>query len=244
MSSIQSTESTHSTRMHLGKDLLAYICQLLFPREVIRFSVCARFTRDAGYERVLWKHLAKRIWPIDLCGHTHDWRRIYRTRMNNWMRGKRFICTVCSCTKAFIRQDTYKSHLDDHLNDADAKASTQSRRKSLVPSPKRVSSVGTVDESTQVKLMKCPEPTCTKQFPTKQRMLKHYAKHTGLRPFACKFDGCDKSFDSPSALKCHSSRHTGNPRPHRCLVPGCGKSFNTPSALRKHKRSVTCASLQ
>lgn len=77
-----------------------------------------------------------------------------------------------------------------------------------------------------------PCPDCDEGFNRKRDLDCHrMQKHTGERPFACKF--CGKGFVHKFYLREHLSYHTGV---QRFQCPTCGKGFHSGSALSKHMK--------
>ncbi|XP_058829446.1 gastrula zinc finger protein XlCGF8.2DB-like [Topomyia yanbarensis] len=75
---------------------------------------------------------------------------------------------------------------------------------------------------------------CGKGFVEKRYMERHFAVHTGERPYKCEI--CDKGFFQKVSLQRHTIIHTGE-RPYKCDV--CGKAFNRKSNLITHQRTHT-----
>ena len=65
--------------------------------------------------------------------------------------------------------------------------------------------------------------TCGKIFRNKSNFKVHERKHTGEKPFKCKF--CPKSFSSSGNRKEHHRRHTQN-KVYKCEHPGCREAFH------------------
>lgn len=60
----------------------------------------------------------------------------------------------------------------------------------------------------------------------------------GERPFACPFEGCDRSFTTSNIRKVHMRTHTGE-RPYVCEHEGCGRSFASATNYKNHSRIHT-----
>lgn len=68
-------------------------------------------------------------------------------------------------------------------------------------------------------------------FRNKSNFKVHERKHTGEKPFKCKF--CDKSFSSSGNRKEHHRRHTEN-KVYKCQQPNCSAAFHRHQQLIKH----------
>ncbi|KAI1759737.1 hypothetical protein GGR53DRAFT_512584 [Hypoxylon sp. FL1150] len=79
----------------------------------------------------------------------------------------------------------------------------------------------------------CPRHS-TQSFPSRNKLARHIATHSGYKPYAC--DRCNDTFSAQQALDQHVRIHTGE-KPYDC--PTCGKSFKQKSALTMHKRVHT-----
>lgn len=82
---------------------------------------------------------------------------------------------------------------------------------------------------------------CSKPFRKNQHLKSHEYEHTGIKPFLCHHEGCDKRFFVPSKLKRHMKIHLG----YKCDVDNCDAVFNTWTLLVQHRKtshplSYTC----
>lgn len=80
----------------------------------------------------------------------------------------------------------------------------------------------------------CPHAPCTKDF-LRESHLKHHIKsaHSGIRDYACEWEGCGKSFITATRLRRHYAAHEGREK-FRCTITGCGQSFRKHGTLQKH----------
>ncbi|XP_070194464.1 zinc finger protein 367-like [Littorina saxatilis] len=65
---------------------------------------------------------------------------------------------------------------------------------------------------------------CSRIFPREKSLQAHMRTHTGERPYACDFPGCDKAFCQSGQLKTHQRLHTGE-KPFACSDEGCSSRF-------------------
>ena len=78
----------------------------------------------------------------------------------------------------------------------------------------------------------CPFPGCDRCFVTKEQLRNHETTHTKARKYTC--EQCDKAFAVKSALTTHIAAVHDERKSHHCDV--CGKGFADSSNLSKHKQ--------
>jgi hypothetical protein len=71
----------------------------------------------------------------------------------------------------------------------------------------------------------------SKDFKQRSKLSRHLLGHAGYRPYACSFDGCDKTFATNQAKANHERTHTGD-RPYECKQ--CGYTTTTYTQLQTH----------
>lgn len=70
-----------------------------------------------------------------------------------------------------------------------------------------------------------------KDFKQRSKLSRHLLGHAGYRPYACSFEGCNKTFATNQAKDNHERTHTGD-RPYVC--DRCGYTTTTHTQLQTH----------
>ncbi|CAN9146834.1 unnamed protein product [Alternaria alternata] len=89
----------------------------------------------------------------------------------------------------------------------------------------------------------------SKDFKQRSKLSRHLLGHAGYRPYACSYEGCEKTFATNQAKDNHERTHTGERpytlRPYRCPHPNCTfKPDCRWENLKRHlRRSSHCPQL-
>ncbi|KAI4687656.1 uncharacterized protein J4E88_003247 [Alternaria novae-zelandiae] len=82
----------------------------------------------------------------------------------------------------------------------------------------------------------------SKDFKQRSKLSRHLLGHAGYRPYACSYEGCDKTFATNQAKDNHERTHTGErpalhegKKPHKCRF--CEFTCADSSNLSKHERT-------
>ena len=84
----------------------------------------------------------------------------------------------------------------------------------------------------------CDWPGCDYRCITKSKLTRHQRKHTGERNYPCDWPGCGKKFSTSRHMKEHRRIHTGE-KPFKCDWPGCDKWFSRKDHIKNHRFTHT-----
>ena len=226
--------------LSVSVDVFYVVLSFLHPMDLLSLCTVSAAACRSVSDPSIWRPLVHRPWPIT-CDHTHDWKRVYCTRIKRALAGARYLCTFCACTRTFKQDGLLEAHTAQHSRQhsvypctvAGCGLSFDTARR-LQYHVKRHSGSGALARRAHA----CDWPGCTLSFPTPYALSLHRCRHTGeKRPHSCKQPGCTRSFNSRHALTLHA--HTHQPASERtaafpCSVDGCGRLFMTRSGLGKH----------
>ncbi|KAJ3066582.1 hypothetical protein HDU98_010125 [Podochytrium sp. JEL0797] len=107
----------------------------------------------------------------------------------------------------------------------------------VLPGMNARSAVGEIgpakQEAPAAQMYACKYEGCGKTFTYLSILKVHTRVHTGDRPHKCHL--CENAYTTSSRLKIHVRTHS-NESPYVCEVPGCGKQFKSNSNLTQHSR--------
>lgn len=158
-----------------------------------------------------------------------------RDRLQNHARthtGERpFVCLYDECQKSYTRD----SHLKRHVQKVHAPKNDILLRCTALGCKKQFKTQLTLNNHLKNihEKRKYMCKTCLKPFRKHQHLKIHEYEHTGIKPFPCSHEGCDKSFILPSKLKLHMKVHAG----YKCDAFGCDASFPTWTLLLQHRKA-------
>ncbi|KNC76609.1 hypothetical protein SARC_10899 [Sphaeroforma arctica JP610] len=85
----------------------------------------------------------------------------------------------------------------------------------------------------------CRVEGCGKTFRYSQNLNAHRAVHTGVYPYPCTWGSCEHKFVSQRDLSRHTRSSHTFERPFKCPEPECGKCFPRADTLTIHQRTHT-----
>ncbi|KFM81508.1 Transcription factor IIIA, partial [Stegodyphus mimosarum] len=137
-----------------------------------------------------------------------------------------FICPFDECDKSYTRAFHLNRHMKIH--ESSFRCSVDGCSEILKSEATLKKHVDLIHRKKRHKIFKCSY--CDKEFNKHNWLQKHEYIHTGIRPFLCPADNCERRFLVPSKLKKHMKVHEG----YACTKPGCDKTFLKWSLLVKH----------
>lgn len=78
---------------------------------------------------------------------------------------------------------------------------------------------------------------CGRALRKKYLLKEHMYKHSGEKPFACNYNGCEKRFFTKSHRNEHLRSHTGE-KPYKCSIDDCNREFGYATDFKRHKFSA------
>lgn len=133
--------------------------------------------------------------------------------------------TCANCNKTFVRKLSLKAHMAVHTNIRPFVCKTC--HKSFA-----VRWDLTSHQKVHAGLHRCHY--CPKSFAVPSKLERHERIHRNDRPFACTFEGCNKTFSDKRNLVGHEATHS-NVREFTCEV--CNRKYKTKSQLNDHNRA-------
>lgn len=165
-----------------------------------------------------------RIFECYLC-HMQCYRHDLRPHIRTEHCGEKFYsCKICG--KKISNKYKLSQHIKGHS--AQPKLQCQVCGRQFLRKDSLKSHIATHLKSYQCKF-------CPKRLSTQHILKTHLKTHTGLRPFACDFDACKKTFLKRGDMVRHKRVHTGE-RPYTCDL--CHKSFTRNHTLTEHKQKI------
>jgi len=238
-SSLSTVLDTTEPFLNVSVDIFYVVLSFLHPIDLLRLAAVSSSANLSTSDPSIWRPLVHQPWPIT-CTHTHDWKRVYCTRIKRAIAGARYLCTYCACTRTFKQDGMLDAHTARHSQQPTVYTCTVAGCGLSFDTARRLRyhvkrhSGGTVAS----KVHRCDWSGCTLTFPTPYALSLHRCRHTGQkRPHACRHAGCTRSFNSRHALALHADTH--NARTERtlsfaCGVSGCGRTFLSKGGLAKH----------
>ncbi|XP_074650698.1 transcription factor IIIA-like [Tubulanus polymorphus] len=181
-----------------------------------------------------------------------------------------YLCSFENCGKTFSRPDRLEHHTRTHTGERPYACNHCDRTYTRSAHLQRHIDKSHIPDDKQNKIIiQCPHDDCSQSFVSQDNLNKHIQRrhethvykckdcdkvfkkhhhlrgheftHTGVKPYKCTHEGCEKSFVMPSKLKLHMRIHEG----YKCTHHHCSEVFEKWSVLRKHlatkhKQGLTC----
>ena len=224
--------------LNVSIDVFHLVLAFLHPMDLLSLSAVSAAAHKSVSDPSIWRPLVHSPWPIT-CDHSHDWKRVYCTRIKRALAGARYLCTYCACTRTFKQEGLLEAHIATHnTTQPTVYPCTVAGCGLSFATARRLHYHVKRHDGAVKKLHACDWQGCTMIFPTPYALSLHRCRHTGeQRPHACKHAGCSRSFNSRHALALHADTHNARverPACFRCAVDGCGRVFMTRGGLSKH----------
>lgn len=146
-----------------------------------------------------------------------------------------YICHESGCGMSFCSLVQFKQHMQAH---SEHPYSCRNCDRSFTHYD--INACTHEDNCTVNGLLHCPEPGCTRDFSSNNRLNYHISIAHSERRYECEFAGCGKLFSRPSALAMHRKGHLKSrvDKRYKCDEAGCPREFVNEAALFNHMRKV------
>ncbi|XP_054718342.1 transcription factor IIIA-like isoform X2 [Uloborus diversus] len=137
-----------------------------------------------------------------------------------------FVCLYDDCFKSYTRRSHLKRHEDTHETSFCCKfKGCEAILKSKETLRKHVD---IIHRRKKAKTYECT--ICDASFNKHSWLQKHTYRHTGIKPYLCPVENCNKRFLVPNKLRKHMTVHNG----YTCTETDCKRNFSTWSLYVKH----------
>ncbi|CAG2107055.1 unnamed protein product, partial [Medioppia subpectinata] len=151
---------------------------------------------------------------------------------------KQFQCSATGCPKRFTERRALNAHhLREHPDAAPTVPWLECPQPDCDYRTKYAPDMAGHEAAFHTMSNACAE--CGKSFANKSRLQTHLKTHNEELKTPCEWPGCDRKFNSASAMRNHiEAQHSDSGPAYRCQWPGCDKTYSLQISLAMHERRV------